>query len=690
MPLLDLKSDLKLLKYGQDRPGGGNSGQPYIQNNINNPKDILGFDDGLVRGGAVGAVRASLKDTIRIGKWLKDFSKGPLWIVKQIGLQRSNPKLETLPGVGGFFGEPTRLYNLGINTLIQVPVNAFGVHFNRHGLLPIQPANTKYLTVAQTNNKSVGAKDNRLVKLTNKLNPSPLSTTSNILNGIGNFLGRIGIPSPFKVPNKVIYDYDGGPNSVYGLGRTLIRGYDNGRTPISPDDRNNPYQTKFTPDYYRTLGVSKQYFGLTAKGLGAVIGARNLKISTGIDYSSPTNKPGNLDLATYSQRVDLDIPLGSTGNQGKTPVGNASYQTYQKIINSKKLRERTYTFNGNQVNAFGIYGDVAPLIADPILPNSTQYPVYANGNNTNNVVKLNIPWNLITRENRIGSGKEDQINLTPLFSASPGSMIDKVTIGGTSYNINDLVKFRIQALDGNDPTSTATWMIFRAYVTQFSDNVEAKWNPVSYLGRGEEFYTYTGFSRKIQIGFKVAALSSKEMQPMYQKLNHLMSNLMTDYRNGLMRGPFVKMTIGNWIDGQDGILNSLSYTVPQDSPWEIGLIVNNNPEPLILPHIVEVSMTFTPIGSQTAGKNEASRKSIKVNNIAQDWQRNVIGDPSKWYTPTPTPTISIPNNAINPNVNPFEQNFGPTLEGLNLNSLSSFATNTNINFLEQNFGPTGG
>ena len=87
------------------------------------------------------------------------------------------------------------------------------------------------------------------------------------------------------------------------------------------------------------------------------------------------------------------------------------------------------------------------------------------------------------------------------------------------------------------------------------------------------FYIYQGFTRKIGIKFKVAALSSAEMQPMYQKLNYLMSNLMPDYgdKGIIMRGPFVKMTVGNWLDGQDGILNSINYNIPNDSPWEIGL-----------------------------------------------------------------------------------------------------------------------
>ena len=180
-------------------------------------------------------------------------------------------------------------------------------------------------------------------------------------------------------------------------------------------------------------------------------------------------------------------------------------------------------------------------------------------------------------------------------------------------------------------------MIFRAYLTQFSDSVDATWNSVKYAGRGEDFYIYGGFGRKIQINFKVAALSVDEMQPMYQKLNYLMGNLMPDYNGVLMRGPLVKMTVGNWLDGQPGILNSLSYTVPEESPWEISLgedIVGVTPvagtagtlvggvDTLILPHIVEVNMTFTPIGSQTKGSNKISKKDEETSHLAQNINAN--------------------------------------------------------------------
>ena len=681
MPLLDLKTDLKSLKYGKDRPGGGDSGQPYQQVNINtvdsgfNRLRMTRFDDGLVRGGIVGAVNASVVDTLRIGKFLTDFPKGPLFIARQVGLQLSNPKLETrkLPsggsGVLGFLSNlantindkfgigPTRIYNLGINTLAQVPVNAFGIHLNRHGLLPVQDDTTKYLAVAQFNNqntKFVGAglpksSTNRLLQKAITLLP-PQTQTGRLLNTIQSALSLFGISLPNVQNRQIIDDYVGGPGSVYGIGRTTIRRYDYTSNGVNKQDP----QEKGKVNYIGTLGLSQQYFssynaplgigGLNISSLpgpfGALFGAAaraisganataNLRKYNSLDSNNPTNAPTNIDTATYSG-VNGETKYIANGNTVLLPqpipgkvvsVRNASYQTYQNIIESKKLTQNTIYVDGKQANQFGIYGNIDPntkeKLGKTLLPNATSNPIYTDGNK---VVKIKFPWNEATREVRVGSGKQDQINLTPLFKMNAGTIDDSVYIPGTgNRKINDLVKFRIQALDGDNPTS-ANWMIFRAYLTQLSDSTDASWNEIKYAGRGDKFYVYDGFSRKISIGFKVAALSDEEMKPMYQKLNYLMGNLMTDYKEDLiMRGPLVRMTIGNWIDGQVGILNSLSYTIPQDSPWEIAV---NEPvggeKLLILPHVIEVQMTFTPIGSQTKGSNLITGKSETTSHIAQN------------------------------------------------------------------------
>lgn len=55
MPLIDLKTDLKSLKFGNDRPQGGSSNQPYIQTPIpdDDKQGIPSTEDFLLRGGII-------------------------------------------------------------------------------------------------------------------------------------------------------------------------------------------------------------------------------------------------------------------------------------------------------------------------------------------------------------------------------------------------------------------------------------------------------------------------------------------------------------------------------------------------------------------------------------------------------------------------------------------------------------
>jgi hypothetical protein len=227
-------TSLKSLKFGQKQTAGDNT-KPYIVTDINtadkgiNKFRLTKFDDGLIRGGAVGALNAGITDTVRISKFLVDFPKGPLFLLKQVGLQLSNPRLETkqMPtdkaGKGTFgkivagisnvanklnnlVGGPTRIYNLGINTLAQVPVNAVGGHIARHGFLPNLDESQKYESVVAKNNEGTDSPNNRLVKLKNEL-----------------FKPIFGNKTDVQANGKnIIDDYLGGPKSVYGIGRTTI------------------------------------------------------------------------------------------------------------------------------------------------------------------------------------------------------------------------------------------------------------------------------------------------------------------------------------------------------------------------------------------------------------------------------------------------------------------------------------
>ena len=642
MPLIDLKTNLKSLKYGNDQPGGGSSDQPYIKVDINNVDRgfnrfrMTKFDDGFIRGGIVGAANAAITDTFRIGKFLTDLPKGPLWVVKQVGLQLSNPKLESkAPKTGiGFIDRlatalndkigigPTRIYNLGINTLAQVPVNALGIHFNRHGLLPVQDDSTKYLSVVQNNNLNTGSNNaklpqsstNRLLKYAAKLLPAS-PPKSRPTSTIDQLLALIPGASLFIKPQQMMIDeYIGGPGSVYGIGKTFIKRYDytsNGVNKQQPQD-------KGTINYQGLLGVSSQYFGNTE----TINPLADFNEALGFEEFAPTVITPTVEFPTPDKNVidyKQNIPAGANSTSNSPTL--RKYSELKAKIDAQTTGS-IFKYNSNKNTALGTSdsdtynGDINSYIT-----NNSEI-VYKNGlkdkNGNEITVRITGSWSKNNRENRVGSGRTDLVNLTPIFRDEGGSVADAVSSvnipNNPDKNINDLVKFRIQAIDGDNPTKSS-WMIFRAYITQFSDSIDATWNDVKYAGRGDRFYVYDGFTRKINIGFKVASLSAVEMKPMYQKLNYLMGNLMPDYNDTLMRGPLVKMTVGNWIDGQAGVLNSLSYTIPQESPWEIGLADKY----LILPHIVEVNMTFTPIGSQTQSINKISSKSDTTSNIAQNY-----------------------------------------------------------------------
>ena len=166
------------------------------------------------------------------------------------------------------------------------------------------------------------------------------------------------------------------------------------------------------------------------------------------------------------------------------------------------------------------------------------------------------------------------------------------------------------------------YMHFRAFLDSFSDSYNATWTPVQYVGRGEPLYNYGGFGRTITMGFTAAAQSKAELIPMYKKLNYLASTLAPDYTEaGFMRGNLVRLTVGGYLYEQPGFITSLTYDVPQETTWEIGLKPDGGADQSVkeLPHMIKVSsLQFTPIHKFLSQKpnnaNNPSSKYIALSN----------------------------------------------------------------------------
>ena len=182
---------------------------------------------------------------------------------------------------------------------------------------------------------------------------------------------------------------------------------------------------------------------------------------------------------------------------------------------------------------------------------------------------------------------------------------------------NDFVKFRIAAIDNSSP-NFKTFMHFRAFLGGITDSYNASWNGFNYLGRGEQFYTYGGFTRTMSLGWTVAATSKEELFPMYSKLNYLASTLAPNYSaKGYMRGNLAQLTIGGYVYEQPGIITSLTYDIQEDTSWEIGIDINGDTDynTKQVPHIIRVSnFSFIPIQQFIPSKQTLTFSNTQDNN----------------------------------------------------------------------------
>lgn len=204
----------KSLRYGNDRPGGGDSGQPFIKSPIpDNSKDSSAFDiDGFIRGGVLAPVEAAT-DVARLSKYFFNTKNpsGLLFTAKQNLLSRVAPKTEATKGPAYLMGTVNDGIYSPTSTIAQAGVGFLGTHLNKQGLDPtgLIPGLrvNKYEKVASKNNEAKNNSDfkktfeNRLLKLWN----SKIKTEQT------------------PKDSEIIRKYGGGPGSKLGIGKTKIK-----------------------------------------------------------------------------------------------------------------------------------------------------------------------------------------------------------------------------------------------------------------------------------------------------------------------------------------------------------------------------------------------------------------------------------------------------------------------------------
>lgn len=627
MPLIDLKTDLKSLRFGRDVPGGGTSQYtqrvlqpltPKYKDSFGLPIEELGQTGGpdfILRGGKY-AVLGSAKDVSRLTRLFVDTPVGLSFTAKQniLGLtgQDYSAGGPSLVFRGNFKpGFNSEGVYLPTSTLAQAGTNAFGLHGNKQGINPYpqdinilgfdlntggRPTYSRYMASATE------VFNNKLVHLSN-------TSFSNITG--------------------TLFSYPGGPNAEKGLsGRTSIKfatslvpggartGLANPLALTNPGRFNGTEKRNFEPGAY-LKSISTPFFSSTDVGSFSIPTLNPLfKANTAsTKYSVQTFQGINLTsfsadgtpLYTNNIYIDGDVSKTDKSVAFAPTYGNAEF-TQKQIIDQISYRTSGQIQDFRKKITPETVGN-ASFKAARKNGSLTDAPEYSgpDAKNYEKRVNLNSPGNsALDRSNYTkGATIDGQVQVVDEINAM--YMYERGVVT-PSKKKNDFVKFRFAVINPDAPTKK-TFVHFRALFNgAISDNMSAAWDSFKYLGRGEDFFQYNGFGRDVSFSFKVVAQSKPELSIMYQKLNYLQSTLAPNFsENGFMRGNIHQLTIGGYFYEQPGVINSLNYTLPEESTWEIGIpsvstdgtavggISYKDPSVKELTHIVEVSVGFRPI-----------------------------------------------------------------------------------------------
>ena len=672
-------------KFGEgtafDRPGNEFSREPLIGRNIDIPGpndqpgaggflNLIGsLTDGFVRGGIVTAIERSAQDVARLTKFYLT-SRGIGFLAKQTALQLTNPRIPTMDegaSSTSFLGlefDRNRTFNLGLNILAQAGVNFSGIHFDRSGITPVWPEDQKYekTTIGSgpfpryADNNNFGTINrrqgivggNRLLALYDSAILGNKEGTSEDEKGkIGKFFEGIGdkVKELTGRGGEELYAYNGGPDSLYGIGKTRILRATNTRT----DDLNVDYNFFIPGD--EILGKQVNNEGVE----------EDVVLGKGPEAGYIPSKYRNVDSAIqiYVERVASQFNYGSNvvsfGNRDSS-IGLGLPEQYTDPYLPSVFADERFGFqrfpdsSREAANKLGILTYNWQTKYDPSDPNTTKFDFRAlkRYQGIHNIAASDYQKLAVGnkarffREERVNTGNPGQLKLKKGFAYNvyDPKTIDKINAldvirvgpgGVDSFSdqaFRDLIRFRIEAIDADNPLISDT-MVFRAFLDDYSDNFDASWNSFTYNGRGEELYTYQGFKRSVSFSFKIAAQSRHEMMPLYRKLNFLVSQTAPDYKGTRMRGNFVKVTIGSLLDRTPGIINSVKLQWQKDYPWEInidGPEQGRDKEMQVLPHVLDVSVQFTPV------HNFIPKKSVTDSPFIFKHERNgSMREEEKWY-----------------------------------------------------------
>ena len=439
--------------------------------------------------------------------------EGLLWSTKQVGLQKTNK-----------FGKVWTPANM----LAAVGSQHIGLKPDRSGLIGLD-STSKYERVILG-----GYKDK--------------------LEGIYKtdlFLPTTLVGTPFLTQT----DLRGGFDSVYGIGTTFTTRFENTLNNSSQVAGNNTanytqtyeplnpvaWLTPTTPFEFNTYGDDLPIDGDEAErfGLGD-------KWNNYTKYDAPTVR--SIDDIKINTN-DKSHPLNELKDSSEI-IKNYETVAYGNLPNR--------IAGDTQINDFrSLLSDGNP---NKEISDSDDYTQY----NINSRVNFGNPGKLSPSENRYEWWKTQT-------DGGNTDRYDPINSSNLDEENNDLVHLWFQAEGGRK-------VQFRGTAKGITETFSPTWDSIKYNGRADQAYKYTTFERSLSFNFQVYATSRIDMKPIWTKLQYLSTMTMPQYggENGY-QGTLVRFRLGSLYNNKLAFIESLSYNMSDETPWEISMLGSNEP-----------------------------------------------------------------------------------------------------------------
>lgn len=616
---------LKSLKFSSDKPGGGTSLEPVIR------KPIL--DNNLI-GQERSFNDVAKENRARIAKILKSTPRGTRFVRNQTGLQISNAHLETSNAPvlnqidlgGGFVGainkgitfinDVNKKFNsTGLSKATRVtPLHVYspevtlaqlesiqGSHLDRFGLTPFIEDRYKYVNIANSNNTT---ENNRLTKLRTKLNVGYNPDTTNLIPKKLNSQIRGILSSVSSITNLAasISNLFGGSPFLNKLNNTV----NNVTRVVSPF---------LDPQLDQYIGGPDSRFG---------IGVTSIRR---FDFTNKLNDFEKLRIASNIKAGNARIDKDKYSGLEKTAT------TEFQIANPEE---------GNNIDNTNILftspnSSIAIKFKDLNVQKKKKHLSYGGGTATPNGLSTTYQYNI-----RAKSPSDISLNRdSPIFKYFG----DKQTIGAFERNDGEGLSIIFQLINPFNGANLHR-IAFPAYINGFKISSDASWNEISYIGRAENFYAFNKYKRTASFSLQIPCFNLVELREKHRALGALESSLAGRYgedgKGTKLGGILTRLFLGNYLKGEIGIINNISYDIPSDSSWDIDEK---------LAHNINVSISFTIIHNDlTTYNKDGGFFTRNIPNAAEGFisTRKAVKDTGVSMELTDFSTVSrLPNNLAN-------------------------------------------